>query len=47
MIETGIMSPNEAREKLDMNPREGGDDFIIGSNNLNFGNEEETNNNEQ
>lgn len=40
MIETGIMSPNEARERLDMNPREDGDDFIIGSNNLNFGNEE-------
>lgn len=46
LIETGVMSPNEAREKLDMNPREGGDQFIIGSNNLDFGNNTENNNND-
>lgn len=43
LIACGVMSPNEAREKLDMNPREGGDAFITQTNNLNFGdNEEET-----
>ena len=31
------MSPNEVRQRLDMNPREGGDEFISGSNNLTFG----------
>lgn len=41
LIACGVMSPNEAREKLDMNPREGGDEFITQSNNLQFGNQNE------
>lgn len=40
LIAAGVMSPNEVREKLDMNPREGGDDYVTQSNNLTFGNEE-------
>ena len=41
LLEIGVMSPNEVRHKLDMNPREGGDEYISGSNNLTFGAEEE------
>ena len=36
LIASGVMSPNEARDRLDMNPREGGDDFITQTNNLQF-----------
>ena len=28
MVQNGAMSPNEIREKEDMNPREGGDVFL-------------------
>lgn len=28
LINVGVMSPNEARDREDMNPREGGDDFL-------------------
>lgn len=35
------MSPNEVRHKLDMNPREGGDDYVTDSNNLTFGTQED------
>ncbi len=41
LLEIGVMSPNEVRHKLDMNPREGGDEYISGSNNLTFGAEQE------
>ena len=41
LIACGVMSPNEARDRLDMNPREGGDDFITQSNNLQFENQNE------
>lgn len=37
LIELGVLNPNEVRERLDYNPREGGDDYIESSNNLNFG----------
>lgn len=39
LLEIGVMSPNEVRARLDMNPREGGDDFVTDSNNLTFGDE--------
>lgn len=38
----GIWSPNEVRQKLGDNPREGGDEFVSQSNNLTFGDEQET-----
>ena len=41
LIACGVMSPNEARNRLDMNPREGGDEFITQTNNLQFGNQNE------
>ena len=41
LLEIGVMSPNEVRQRLDMNPREGGDEFISGSNNLTFGDDQE------
>jgi HK97 family phage portal protein len=41
LITMGVMNPNEVRRKLGMNPREGGDEYIIASNNLDFGEEEE------
>lgn len=40
LITTGVMSPNEARQELGYNPREGGDEFVSQSNNLQFGDEE-------
>ena len=40
LISLGVLSPNEVRERLDYNPREGGDEYIQGSNNLDFGNNE-------
>ena len=40
LIACGVMSPNEARERLDMNPRDGGDEFITQTNNLQFGGNE-------
>lgn len=39
LLEIGVMSPNEVRARLDMNPREGGDHFVSDSNNLTFGDE--------
>ena len=42
LLEIGVMSPNEVRHRLDMNPREGGDAYVSDSNNLTFGNTEET-----
>ena len=42
LIACGVMSPNEARERLDMNPRDGGDEFITQTNNLQFGGEQST-----
>ena len=47
LLEIGVMSPNEVRQKLDMNPREGGDDYVSDSNNLTFGNEEQTETNDE
>ena len=41
LIACGVMSPNEARDRLDMNPREGGDEFITQTNNLQFDNQNE------
>lgn len=41
LLEIGVMSPNEVRTRLDMNPREGGDEFISASNNLTFGSDGE------
>ncbi|MFT5382067.1 MAG: HK97 family phage portal protein [Alteromonas macleodii] len=41
LLEIGVMSPNEVRGRLDMNPRDGGDDFVSDSNNLTFGDEAE------
>jgi len=41
LLEIGVMSPNEVRARLDMNPREGGDEFISGSNNLTFGDQQQ------
>jgi len=41
LLEIGVMSPNEVRHKLDMNPREGGDDYVTDSNNLTFGPQQE------
>lgn len=40
LISAGVMSPNEARQELGYNPRDGGDEFVVNSNNLQFGNEE-------
>ena len=37
MINATVMNPNEARARLGMNPREGGDDFASDTNNLTFG----------
>ena len=42
LLTMGVMSPNEVRSRLDMNPREGGDDYVSDSNNLTFGNEDES-----
>jgi phage portal protein BeeE len=41
LLEIGVMSPNEVRARLDMNPRDGGDDFVSDSNNLTFGDADE------
>ena len=41
LIELGVLNPNEVRERLDYNPREGGEEYIQGSNNLDFGNGEQ------
>ena len=41
LLEIGVMSPNEVRGRLDMNPRDGGDDFVSDSNTLTFGDEAE------
>ena len=41
LLTMGVMSPNEVRSRLDMNPRDGGDDYVSDSNNLTFGNDEE------
>ena len=41
LIACGVMSPNEARDRLDMNAREGGDEFISQTNNLQFNNQNE------
>lgn len=40
LLTMGVMSPNEVRARLDMNPREGGDDYVSDSNNLTFGAED-------
>lgn len=40
LLELGVMSPNEVRAKMGMNPRPGGDEYVSQSNNLTFGNEE-------
>ena len=37
LLEIGVLSPNEVRAKFGMNPRDGGDDYVSGSNNLTFG----------
>ena len=37
LIEIGVMNPNEVRERMGMNPREGGDKYVSQSNNLTFG----------
>ena len=37
LLEIGVMSPNEVRAKMGLNPREGGDSFVSDSNNLTFG----------
>jgi HK97 family phage portal protein len=37
LLEMGVLSPNEVRGKLGMNPRDGGDDYVTQSNNLTFG----------
>jgi len=39
LIAAGVMNPNEARQERGYNPREGGDEFVMQSNNLQFGNE--------
>lgn len=39
LLEIGVLSPNEVRAKLGMNPRDGGDEYVSQSNNLTFGNE--------
>lgn len=40
LLECGVMSPNEVRNRLGMNPREGGDEYVSASNNLTFGDEQ-------
>ena len=47
LLTMGVMSPNEVRSRLDMNPRDGGDDYVSDSNNLTFGNEPEPEQQEQ
>jgi len=42
LITAGVMNPNEARMELGYNPREGGDEYVSQSNNLTFGDEENT-----
>ena len=37
LIETGILSPNEVRERMGLGPRDGGDNYVTNSNNLTFG----------
>lgn len=41
LIETGILSPNEVRERMGLGPREGGDAYITETNNLSFNGEAE------
>lgn len=47
LIAAGVMNPNEARQELGYNPREGGDEFVTQSNNLQFGTEPDKNQQEQ
>jgi len=40
LISMGVLNPNEVRERMGLNPREGGDEYISQTNNLSFGNSE-------
>lgn len=40
LLEMGVLSPNEVRGKLGMNPRDGGDEYVTQSNNLTFGDDD-------
>ena len=40
LVEMGVLSPNEVRAKLGMNPRDKGDEYVTQSNNLQFGDED-------
>ena len=37
LISMGVLNPNEVRERMGLNPRDGGDDYISETNNLAFG----------
>ena len=39
LLEIGVLSPNEVRQRMGLNPREGGDEYVSQSNNLTFGDE--------
>ena len=41
LISIGVLNPNEVRERMGLNPREGGDEFISQTNNLEFGGAEQ------
>lgn len=41
LISMGVLNPNEVRERMGLNPRDGGDEYISQTNNLSFGNTEE------
>ena len=41
LISMGVLNPNEVRERMGLNPRDGGDDYITETNNLSFNGEAE------
>ena len=43
LINATVLNPNEVRAELGYNPRKGGDEFVVQSNNLTFGNDEDPN----
>ena len=41
LLEIGVLSPNEVRARMGLNPRDGGDEYVSQSNNLTFGDQEQ------
>lgn len=40
LVTIGVINPNEGRQRLGLNPREGGDEYIVQTNNLSFDDED-------